>query len=81
MRGLTITESTQDGRFLSTDLIDILRLLGSHGVNAEWEIERPHGSPQFHRWLLTEKFRLLRSGYGFGERLSVFHGIVGRHLE
>jgi hypothetical protein len=38
MRGLTITESTQDGRFLSTDLIDILRLLGSHGVNAEWEI-------------------------------------------
>jgi SAM-dependent methyltransferase len=26
-------------------------------VNAEWEIERPHGSPPLHRWLLSEKFR------------------------
>jgi SAM-dependent methyltransferase len=26
-------------------------------VDAEWEIERPHGGPQFHRWLLREKFR------------------------
>jgi hypothetical protein len=38
MRGLTITESTPDGRFLAADLIDILRLLGSRGMNAEWEI-------------------------------------------
>jgi hypothetical protein len=38
MRGVTITDSTQEGRFLATDLIDILRLLGSQGVNAEWEI-------------------------------------------
>ena len=26
-------------------------------VDPEWEIERPHGSPRFHRWLLAEKFR------------------------
>src|SRR5436189_4719966 len=26
-------------------------------VDAEWEIERPSGSPQFHQWLLLEKFR------------------------
>jgi hypothetical protein len=38
MRGLTITARTPDGRFLATDLIDILRLLGSQGVDAEWEI-------------------------------------------
>lgn len=26
-------------------------------VDPEWEIERPHGSPRFHGWLLAEKFR------------------------
>lgn len=26
-------------------------------VDAEWEIERPQKGPQFHRWLLAEKFR------------------------
>jgi ubiquinone/menaquinone biosynthesis C-methylase UbiE/uncharacterized protein YbaR (Trm112 family) len=27
------------------------------GVDAEYEITRPRGSPHFHRWLLEEKFR------------------------
>jgi SAM-dependent methyltransferase len=26
-------------------------------VDDEWEIERPHGSPRLHGWLLSEKFR------------------------
>src|SRR5947209_2514816 len=38
MRGVTITDSTQDGLFLATDLIDILRLLGAQALEAEWEI-------------------------------------------
>ncbi len=27
------------------------------GVDAEYEINRPRGTPNFHRWLLNEKFR------------------------
>lgn len=38
MRGLTITDSTQDGRFLAFDLIDILRPLKQAVVEAEWEL-------------------------------------------
>ncbi len=26
-------------------------------VDAEWEVERPHGAPRFYEWLLREKFR------------------------
>jgi hypothetical protein len=38
MRGVTITDSTKDGRFLAVDLIDILRLLGPSAENAEWRM-------------------------------------------
>src|SRR5438105_3128206 len=38
MRGVTITDSTDDGRLLSFDLSDILRLLGPAAADAEWEI-------------------------------------------
>jgi SAM-dependent methyltransferase len=29
---------------------------------SEWEVERPHGSPSLHRWLLEEKFRRAVAG-------------------
>lgn len=38
MRGVTITDSSKDGRFLAVDLADILRLLGSRAEDAEWEL-------------------------------------------
>ncbi len=38
MRGVTITDSTEDGHFFAFDLIDILRALGSAAVNSEWEL-------------------------------------------
>lgn len=36
MRGITITDSTQDGRFLAFDLIDILRPLKRGVMDSEW---------------------------------------------
>ena len=33
-------------------------------VDVEWEIERPHGAPALHRWLLEEKFRRAVEGIG-----------------
>ena len=33
-------------------------------VNVEWEIDRPHGAPALHRWLLEEKFRRAVEGIG-----------------
>ncbi|MGB0384425.1 MAG: hypothetical protein ACPGWR_06330 [Ardenticatenaceae bacterium] len=38
MRCITITDSTQDGRFLAFDLIDILRPLEASVVDSEWEL-------------------------------------------
>lgn len=38
MRGVSITDSTANGRFLSFDLVDILRLLEPSVGESEWEI-------------------------------------------
>src|SRR6266511_531324 len=38
MRGITITDSAPDSGLLAVDLIDVLRVLGSAAVDAEWEI-------------------------------------------
>jgi len=38
MRGVTITDNKDDGRLLSFDLSDILRLLGPAAADGEWEI-------------------------------------------
>ncbi|MBI4641505.1 MAG: hypothetical protein HY731_12470 [Candidatus Tectomicrobia bacterium] len=38
MRGITITDSTPDGRFLAFDLIHILQRFGSAVLDSEWEI-------------------------------------------
>jgi hypothetical protein len=46
----------------------------NHAVNAEWEIERPHGSPRFHGCLLAEKFRRTVANAlagPFGNKLAV----------
>jgi hypothetical protein len=38
MHGITITDSTDDERMLTVDLIDILRLLGPSATDSEWQI-------------------------------------------
>src|SRR5688500_7430948 len=38
MPGVTITDATQNGRFLAVDLLDILRLGGSDARDSEWEL-------------------------------------------
>jgi len=47
-------------------------------VDAEYEIERPAGTPAFHRWLLGEKFRrsveAIRPGLGGASALCVCAG-------
>jgi len=40
-------------------------------VDAEWEIERPHGAPALHRWLLEEKFRRAVEGIELREATVV----------
>jgi hypothetical protein len=38
MHGVTIRDSSPDGRFLAVDLIDILRVLGTAAHNSDWLI-------------------------------------------
>ena len=45
MRGVTITDSTEDGRFLAFDLIDILRLLEARIVDSECELSGVECTP------------------------------------
>lgn len=40
MGSITITDSTEDGRFLAFDLKDILYLLGQVALESQWEISR-----------------------------------------
>ena len=40
-------------------------------ADTEWEIDRPHGAPAFHRWLIDEKFRRSVSGLNGLPSMSV----------
>jgi SAM-dependent methyltransferase len=40
-------------------------------ADAEWEIERPHGAPALHRWLLEEKFRRAVDGVELRDAMAL----------